>query len=80
MQHIFKIILIYMSLLIYLLSSKEDGVLKLVGYTIYSPHSPHLVRKKSSIPKTQDLPKQVSNFEILKTLLGPWGSQPQLPY
>ena len=37
----------------------------------HSPHSPHLVRKKSSIPKTQDLPEKISNFEIHKKLLGP---------
>ena len=37
----------------------------------HSPHSPHLVRKKSSIPKTQDLQEKISNFEIHKKLLGP---------
>ena len=31
----------------------------------HSPHSPHLVRKKSSIPKSQDLLEKISNFEPL---------------
>ena len=30
-----------------------------------------LPEKKSSIPKTQDLPEKISNFEIHKKLLGP---------
>ena len=29
------------------------------------PHSPHLVWKKSSIPKTQDLLEKINNFEPL---------------
>ena len=31
----------------------------------HSPHSPHLVRKKSSIPKSQDLLEKINNFEPL---------------
>ena len=31
----------------------------------HSPHSPHLVRKKSSIPKSQDLLEKISNLEPL---------------
>ena len=35
------------------------------------PWNTYLVRKKSSIPKTQDLQEKISNFEIHKKLLGP---------
>ena len=31
----------------------------------HSPHSPHLVRKKSSIPKSQDPLEKINNFEPL---------------
>ena len=44
------------------------------GAPTLGPHGnpdTYLVRKKSSIPKTQDLQEKISNFEIHKKLLGP---------
>ena len=60
-----------MMMILMMIRPGEGGTFCWLASQPHSPHSQYLVRKKSSIPKTQDLQEKISNFEIHKKLLGP---------
>ena len=60
-----------MMMILMMIRPGEGGTFCWLASQPHSPHSQYLVRKKFSIPKTQDLQEKISNFEIHKKLLGP---------
>ena len=54
-----------MMMILMMIRPGEGGTFCWLASQPHSPHSQYLVRKKSSIPKSQDLVEKISNFEPL---------------